>query len=115
MPTLIFAGNDNDSFGEFHHFNDGFDNNGSGEPIEWAVKTKRSGSIVVIGQYLPAPKDRWQISAFNINPEVPLNANWSIEIKPDQNNPKNPMLVINIHDEVSIICLQRPIYFQPNV
>jgi hypothetical protein len=70
MPTLRFEGYSDDTFGEYGHTNDDYDNCASGEPIEYLVQHPATGlGVVVTGQYCPGQSTGWMIGIANYQPD----------------------------------------------
>ena len=70
MPILRFEGYSDDTFGEIAHTKDDYDNCASGEPIEYLVAHRASGTgVVVTGQHCPGKSGSWMIGVANWDPD----------------------------------------------
>ena len=113
MPTLRFEGASDDTFGEYAHTRDDYDNCASGKPIDWLVTAPGvPGGLIVTGQYgREANADvsmSWQIGVAAHDPDntdAPLPP-WPMRIERSE-RPYSPSLVIEVPDGVQVRCLQR--------
>ena len=60
MPVLKFEGYSDDTFGEYAHTSDDFDNCASGSPIVYKVSANNE-SLLVVGQHCPDTATGWMI------------------------------------------------------
>jgi len=116
MPTLRFEGYSDDTFGEYAHFNDDYDNCASGEPIEYLVLAPAATDgevppgIIVTGQHCPGSSNTWMIGVANYDPDYEDRdfPRWPMRIEPQPYaNGFQPCLIIEAPDGVTIECLQR--------
>lgn len=109
MPTLRFEGYSDDTFGEYAHTNDDYDNCASGEPIEYQVfdPVKEIG-IVVIGQHCPGSAMGWMIGVAVCQPpstdDETCVPDWPMQFEP---NGYENRLVIEAPEGVVVRCLTR--------
>jgi hypothetical protein len=107
MPTLRFEGYSDDTFGEYGHTNDDYDNCASGEPIEYLVQDSVTGiGVVVTGQHCPGNSTGWMIGLANYDPQGnDLRFPWWL-MKFDPDGDCNA-LVIEAPEGVVVRCLTR--------
>ena len=106
MPTLRFEGYSDDTFGEYAHTNDDYDNWDNGEPIEFLVKDPLTDSaLIVTGQHCPGNSFGWLIGVSNGNINMPFPS-WPMKFQP-QEEPffADPCLVIEAPEGVLVRCL----------
>ena len=102
MPTLRFEGYSDDTFGEYAHTNDDYDNCASGKPIEYLVQDPVAGiGVVVTGQYFPGNSIGWMIGLANYDSHFPR---WLMKFDPDGDR---NALVIEAPEGVVVRCLTR--------
>lgn len=110
MPTLRFEGYSDDTFGEYAHTNDDFDNCASGKPIDWLVTVPGQDlGLVVTGQY--GRRDDvagWQIAVGSYDPEHADTAlpEWPMRFVRGERD-YSPALIIEAPDGVKVTCLNR--------
>ena len=111
MLKLRFEGFSDDTFGEFAHFKDSYDNRASGKPIEYLVAHRESGmGLIVTGQFCPGHSGSWLIGVANWDPDSADTdfPRWPMRIEPQNyRNGFNPSLVIEAPEGVTLTCLQR--------
>jgi hypothetical protein len=108
MPTLRFEGYSDDTFGEYAHTNDDYDNCSSGESIEYLVQDPATGlGVVVTGQYCPGRSTGWMIGVANYKPDDfdAAMPDWPIRFEPNGHR-QEPTLVIEAPDGVLVRCLE---------
>lgn len=109
MKTLRFAGNSDDTFGEYGVTNDDYDNCASGEPIEFMVSSGTE-RLMVTGQYCPSRMSGgWMIGVTSVidpgGPDRPIPA-WPIRFEQSERE-YSPVLIIVAPDDVEVRCLTR--------
>ena len=107
MPTLLFEGYSDDTFGEYRHTNDDYDNCASGKPIEFLVQDPATGNgVVVSGQHCPDSCTGWMIG---VGPYQPINENDCLPDWPMRNhfNGNCYGLLIEVPEGVVVRCLTR--------
>jgi len=107
MPTLVFEGYSDDTFGETLHTKDDYDNCASGRPIEYLVWAADE-SMIVFGQHCPGHAGGWMIGVASHDPDcedMPIPA-WPIRVEPSSRG-YSPQLIIDAPDGVEIRCMQR--------
>ena len=105
MPALRFEGFSDDTFGEYAHTNDDYDNCASGKPIVWLVQAG-SEKLLVSGQYAPGSATGWLIGvAPHDDDDNPL-PQWPMRLERGD-RPYSPALVIEAPEGVTLKCLQR--------
>lgn len=105
---LRFEGYSDDTFGEYQHTNDDYDNCASGKPIEWLVQAPNGESLIVFGQYAPGSVGGWMIGVGTHDPDHnddPLPP-WPIRLTRGE-RPYSPALHITAPAGTTIRCLQR--------
>jgi len=114
MPLLRFEGYSDDTFGEYAHSNDDYDNCASGEPIEYlvlgpAVDGQTPSGIVVTGHYYPGESYSWMIGVANYDPDFEDRnlPDWPMRIEPASSTRYNPSLLIEAPEGVTLRCLTR--------
>lgn len=108
MPTLRFEGYSDDTFGEYAHTNNDYDNCASGESIEFLVEDPSTGfALIVTGQHCPGNSFGWLIGVSNGNINMPFPS-WPMKFQP-QDKPflgaENPCLLIEAPEGVIVRCL----------
>jgi hypothetical protein len=107
MPTLRFEGYSDDTFGEYAHTNDDYDNCASGKPIEYLVQDPATGEgIVVIGKHCPGSAKGWMIGVAACQPPSIYDdaclPDWPMRFEP---NGYNNRLLIEAPEGVVVRCL----------
>lgn len=103
MPTLVFEGYSDDTFGEYGHTNCDHDNAASGEPIEFVVETEDYG-LLVVGQYAhtASNKGTWLIG---VSPAYEGSMPpWPMRFTKG-NRPYSPALHIEVPDGFEMQCI----------
>jgi hypothetical protein len=115
MPTLRFEGYSDDTFGEYAHTNNDYDNCASGESIEFLVEDPSTGfALIVTGQHCPGNSFGWLIGVSNGNTKLPFPS-WPMKFQPQKFQPQeepffaDPCLVIEAPDGVLLRCLTREV------
>jgi len=107
MPTLRFEGYSDDTFGEYAHTNDDYDNCASGKPIQYAVVDPKTGlGVVVTGQYCYGRATSWMIGVANYrdNKDFP---DWPMKITNGLGRyADSPVLEIEAPEGVDVRCLE---------
>jgi hypothetical protein len=107
--VLRFEGKSDDTFGEYAHTNDDYDNCASGKPIEWLVAHRESGvGLIVTGQYCPGASGGWLIGIANWDPDG-LDTDmpqWPMRFERAERT-YSPALVIEAPVGVSLTCITR--------
>lgn len=108
MPTLRFEGYNDDTFGEYAHTNDDYDNCGNRKKIHWLVEAGAE-RLLVVGQYDQNPAAGWQIgvAAFDErSADDPMIPEWPMRFERGS-RPYTPALVIEAPEGVKLRCLER--------
>lgn len=101
---LRFEGYSDDTFGEYQHTNDDYDNCASGKPIEWLVQAPNGDAMIVFGQYEPGSAGGWVIGVGTKGDQgVPP---WPMHLTSGE-RPYSPALHIAAPTGTTIRCLQR--------
>ncbi len=103
--TLRFEGYSDDTFGEYAHTNEDYDNCASGKPIEYLVRCGDEG-IVVVGQYAPGKCGGWLIGVASWDPDYndrPIPP-WPIRLEPGE-RPYTPALFVTVPAGFELSCL----------
>lgn len=105
--TLRFEGYSDDTFGEYAHTNDDYDNCGSGKPITWRVEAPNGDGLLVHGQYCPGDATGWLVGVAPMDPDddKPI-PDWPIRITRGE-RAYSVALHIEAPDGTAIRCLQR--------
>jgi hypothetical protein len=110
MPTLRFEGYSDDTFGEYAHANDDYDNCASRKPIQYAVVDPKTGlGVVVTGQYCYGRSTSWMIGVANYHPDDGKEfPDWPMELtKMYGRFADSPVLKIEAPEGVDVRCLER--------
>lgn len=107
---LRFEGRSDDTFGEYAHFRDDYDNCASGNPIVWRIDAGDAGGMYVWGQYSGRdwPRDApgcWVIGVQRLDDDIPIPG-WPLRVD-NADNGYSPALVIDAPDDASLTCLNR--------
>jgi hypothetical protein len=107
--TLRFEGASDDTFGEFAHFKDSYDNCASGTPIDWLVTAPGVvGGLVVSGQYARTGTEAcWMVgvAAYDPNHDDLSIPDWPIKVVRSERG-YSPALVIEAPSNATIKCMQ---------
>lgn len=107
MPTLIFEGYSDDTFGEYNFFKNDYDNCGSGSPIVFQLSSGGE-SVNVYGQYngkdwpdyLPGC---WVIGVQQIEEDFPIPP-WPMRFE-SASSGYSPRLIIEAPERVTMECV----------
>lgn len=113
MTTLRFEGASDDTFGEYAHFREDFDNCGTGLPIHYrltgpVIDGRPAGEMLVIGHYCPGEHATgWMIGVARCgyDDDAPL-PDWPMHYE-FSDRPYSPQLVIEAPEGVAMKCLER--------
>lgn len=105
---LRFEGYSDDTFGEYAHTKDDFDNCASGDPIEYLVTAPDGSALLVVGQYAAGNASGWIIGVAPHDPsgdDKPM-PDWPMRFARGD-RPYSPALLIEAPDGVNVKCLTR--------
>jgi len=109
MKQFRFMGYGDDTFGEYEQTHSGYDNSGSGEPIQYELKVPGGAGIIVTGPYCHPVNigDGWIIGANVISEEDTVD-DWTIIMFPSYEGYRN-LLIVDAPDDAVLRCLNQDI------